>query len=324
ESIGFKLTVDRIERLRLAALLHDMGKVFIPSAILRKYGLSKDELMVRKMHAYCTYNILSRSKTLHDVAEIASMHHARFFIPLDRFEKSLVGYPFDRVGRHKFAPESQIIALADTVNSIIRDRPGRKGLSLPEALDIIDREEHKFHSGLKDVFLIIFRGVHDNIIKGVYPPEQAKEYRECLWLEDKNEKKTVVQGQWAELYYFLDKIEYNDVGIISVMHQKDVSKLLDKDIVIEDKPMNLTAVQNTYVVLSMRGIPKEEGFTWMTKLFDYLKEHAFKGKISFAFVGRNGLSASVQDMYDALVSGLQEVKNEPVHFYLNPDMFKLA
>ena len=184
ESIGFKLTVNRIERLRLAALLHDIGKVFIPSAILRKYGLSKEELLVLKMHSYCTYNTLSRSKTLGDIADIASMHHARYFIPMERFEKSLVGYPFDLVGNNRFSPESQIIALADTVNSIIRARPGRKGLSLTEALNIIEREDHKFHSGLKDVFLIIFRQVQENLRKGAYPHKQAEEYRQCLWLQN--------------------------------------------------------------------------------------------------------------------------------------------
>ena len=70
ESIGFKLTVDRIERLRLAALLHDMGKIYIPSKILRKSDLSKDEILVRKMHSYCTYNILTKSKTLGGIADI--------------------------------------------------------------------------------------------------------------------------------------------------------------------------------------------------------------------------------------------------------------
>jgi len=324
ESIGFKLTVDRIERLRLAALLHDMGKVFIPSAILRKYGLSKEELLVRKMHSYCTYNILSRSKTLRNIADIASMHHSRYFIPMERFEKSLVGYPFDRVGQNRFAPESQIIALADTVNSIVRARPGRKGLSLTEALNIIEREEHKFHSGLKDVFLIIFRQVQENLRKGAYPPEQAEEYRQCLWLEELKPVKKKVSGQWKKLQGFLDEIEYNNVGIVSVMHWKDASELLDADVKVEDKPMQITFVQDKYVILSMRDIPKEEGFIWMNVLYYHLKDHSFKGKIAFAFVGKSGQLATVEEMFDALVAGLKEVINEPVHFYLNPDMFKLA
>ena len=169
------------------------------------------------MHSYCTYNTLSRSKTLGDIADIASMHHARYFIPRERFEKSLVGYPFDLVGNNRFSPESQIIALADTVNSIVRARPGRKGLSLTEALNIIEREDHKFHSGLKDVFLIIFRQVHENLSKGAYPHKQTEEYRQCLWLEESEPIKKKVSGQWKKLQGFLDEIDYNNIGL-SLIH----------------------------------------------------------------------------------------------------------
>jgi HD-GYP domain-containing protein (c-di-GMP phosphodiesterase class II) len=324
ESIGFKLTVDRIERLRLAALLHDMGKVFVPSAILRKYRLSKDELLVRKMHAYCTYNMLSQSKTLGDIADIASMHHARYYIPPERFEKSLVGYPFDLIGANHFAPENQIISLADTVNSIVRARPGRQGLSLSEALDIIDREQYKFHSGLKDVFLIIFRRVLENLKKEAYSPDQTEEYRQCLWLEDLKPLKKKVDEKWVDLHTFLEKIDYNNIGIVSVMHRKDAEFLLNQDKEFEEKPIQIKPVDNKYIVLSMIDIPKEEGFSWMNKLYEYLKSHSFKGKIAFAFVGKSGLSSEVQDIYKTLIAGLNEVKHEPVHFYLNPDMFKLS
>jgi hypothetical protein len=252
------------------------------------------------------------------------MHHARYFIPPERYAKGLVGYPFDRVGEKCYRPESQIISLADTVNSIVRARPGRKGLPLSEALNIIDREEHKFHSGLKDVFLIIFRRVEENLRKGAYPPEQAEEYRRALWLEDLEPKKKKVTGQWAELHEFLDAIDYNHLGIVSVMQWKDSQQLLKTAIKIGDKPVQVTPVENKYVVLSIREIPKEEGFTWMNTLYDYLSENGFKGKAAFAFVGKSGLPADVQEIYDALITGLKDVKNEPVHFYLNPDMLRLS
>ena len=108
------------------------------------------------------------------------------------------------------------------------------------------------------------------------------------------------------------------------MHWIDASKLLDADIKVENKPMQVTSVQDKYVVLSMRDIPKEEGFTLMDVLYNHLKDHSFKGKIAFAFVGKSGQLATVNQMFDALVAGLKEIKNEPVHFYLNPAMFKLA
>jgi HD-GYP domain-containing protein (c-di-GMP phosphodiesterase class II) len=330
ESIGLKLTVDRIERLRLAALLHDIGKVFVPGSILRKSELSKEEILARKMHSYCTYNILTRSKTLSDIADIASMHHALYFIPVDKkdlddytkIETDVVCCPFDRVSQNKFAPESQIIALADVLNAIVRSRPGGKGLSLSKALEIIENDEYRFHGGLKDIFLIILRRVEQNLAKGKYPPQLAEEYRSCLWLEESGKKSKKESNRWAELHNFLDKIKFNNLGIISVMEWKDALLLIDNDIKINNKPVQLTKVKNKHILLSMRSIPKEEGFIWINNLLNYLKSHSFKGKIAFAFIGKSGSVADIEDIYCSLVDGLNNIKNEPVHYYLNPKMYK--
>lgn len=322
EGIGLKLTVDRIERFRMAALLHDIGKIFVPSKILRKYGLSEEELLVRKMHSYLTYNILAKSKTLKDIAEIASLHHARYYIPIEKYESNLIGYPFDRLGQDKFAPESQVIALADTLNSITRSRPDREGLSLPEALDIIEKLEYKFHEGLKDIFLTIMRRVEQNLAKGVYPPQLAKEYRECLWLKKSDKEKKKGSDRWTELHTFLSETKFNTLGIICAMDWEDAAFLLDKDIKIKNKPVQLTKVQDKHVLLSIRNIPKEEGFIWINNVFECLKNLSFKGKVAFAFIGRNGRVADMQEIYDSLVHGLKDIRNEPVHYYLNPEMYK--
>jgi HD-GYP domain-containing protein (c-di-GMP phosphodiesterase class II) len=331
ESIGFKLTVEKIEKLRLAALLHDMGKVFIPSSILRKSSLNSEEMLVRKMHSYCTYNILSKSKTLGDIADIASMHHARYFIPvntdgLDEYAKvevSFIGYPFDRVCQDKFAPESQIIALADTFNAIIRERPNGKGLSLSQAIDIIENDEYKFHSGLKDIFLTIVKRVEQNLEKNIYPPQLAEEYRSSLWLEQPVKEKKIEDKQWSKLQKFIDKIKYNTLGTISVMNYNDAKYLLDKEIKISDKPIQITNVQNKHIILTIRDVPKDEGFIWINNLYDYLKKQSFKGKIAFALIGKSGQKATIQEIYDKLAYGLNEIKNEPVHYFLNPEMFKM-
>lgn len=323
EGIGFKLTVDKIERLRLAALLHDMGKVFVPSNILRKYGLTKEELLIRKMHCYCTYNILNKSKTLKEIADIASMHHARYYIPSERFEKSLVCYPFDRLGQDKFIPECQIIALADTVNSIIRARPDRdKGLSLTEALNIIEKEQYKFHSGLKDIFLTIIKRVKQNLNDNKYPPKIAEEYRGCLWLDDVDKNKKKPSSQWNDLYRILNKIKLNHIGIISLMDIKDAKFILGKNVKIKNKSLKIENFQDRHVILTITNIPKEEGFIWINEFYEFLKNNSFKGKISVAFVGQTGQISCVEDMYKSLVKGLKDIKNEPVHYYLNPEMFK--
>ena len=331
ERIDFKLTVDRIEKLRLAALLHDIGKVFVPSNILRKSDLNKDEILIRKMHSYCTYNILSKSRTLQDIADIASTHHALYFIPNDsngldeytQIETKYISYPFDRVGQEQFTPETQIIALADVLNAIIRARPGRKkGLSLSEAMNIIKNDDNRFHKGLKDIFLTIVERVEHNIDKGKYSVEQSNEYRDCLWLDNPDKKKKEEKDTWSELYAFLKKIDYNTLGIISVIDWWDAEPLLNTEIVVQDKPIQLTKIQNSHLILAMRDIPKEGGFIWINNLFDSLYNLSFEGKVAIAFIGKSGHSANIQEIYDRLVNGLREIKNEPVHYYLSKKMYK--
>jgi hypothetical protein len=274
------------------------------------------------MHSYCTYNILSTSKTLGDIANIASMHHARYFIPPEAYETHLIGYPFDRVGQTQFSPESQIIALADTFNSIIRSRPDRKGLTLNEALTILEKEEYKFHQGLKDIFLTIVRRVEHNLTQGTYPPLKAEEYRKCLWIEDPDTERKKEEGHWTQLQKFLDKIPYNHLGIIALLDVKDAAFLLKKDLQLHDKPFHLMTVHDTHILLSIGDIPKEEGFVWVDTLFTYLKSLSFKGKASFAFVGKRGHTADIQKIYKSLQDGMEAIKNEPVHYYLHPEMYK--
>lgn len=330
ESIDFKLTVDRIEKLRLAALLHDIGKVFVPSNILRKSDLSKEEILIRKMHSYCTHNILSKSHTLKDIANIASTHHALYYIPPDlkdlddytKIETKYISYPFDRVGQLKFAPETQIISLADVLNAIIRARPGKRGLNLSDAMRIIENDNHRFHEGLKDIFLTIIRRVEHNLDKGKYSAEQAEKYRECLWLDNPDEEKKQESGTWTKLKTFLQKIDFNTLGIISIMEWQDAEILLDTDIAISDKPIQLTKIQDSHLLISIRDIPKEEGFIWINNLFNYLQNLSFKGKIAVAFVGKSGHVASIQEIYDSLITGLKIIKHEPVHYYLSPNMYK--
>lgn len=327
ESIGLKLTVERIERLRLAALLHDIGKIFIPGSILRKSDLTKEEILIRKMHTYCTYNILSKSKTLKHIADIASMHHAFYFLPSDtsfldeysRIETDVLGYPFDRMSENSFSPETQVIALADVLNAIVRTRPGGKGLELSKALDIIENEEHKFHQGLKDIFVTVVRRVEKNLEEGKYISDLADEYRSCLWLEGLDEQVQEDSTKWTDLKKFLNEIKFNTMGIISVVNTRDINFSMD-DINIEEKPSQITKINDEHIIFSIRDIPKEEGFIWINKIYDTFKSHSFDSKISFSFIGKSGCFADLEDIYKSLADGLTTIKNEPVHYFLNPEI----
>ena len=323
ESIGFKLSVDKIEKLRFAALLHDVGKIFIPNEILRKSRLTKEELLIRKMHPYLSYTILSKSKTLHDIAEMASMHHARYHIPSDKIENNIIGYPFDIVAQDKFIPETQIIALADTLNSMIRIRPDRKGLPLSEALNIIEKIENKFHEGIKDIFLIILRRVEKNLNSDKYPPIQTYKYRKCLWLEEKTKKKKFKDNKCQELLKFLDEIKFNNLGIITLIKSNDFKKLLKNysNIKINGKEVNISEIDDENTLLSIRNIPNEQGFIWIFKIYEFLKSKKYKGKVAFAFIGKSGCIQHLNLICDSLKKGLYYIQNEPVHYYLDPKMY---
>ena len=320
ENIGLTLTVERIERLRHAALLHDIGKIFIPGSILRKSELTREEILIRKMHSFCTYNILSNSKVMKDIAEIASTHHAFYFIPDDtsdldeytRVETDVIGYPFDRISETHFSPETQIITLADVLNAIIRNRPNGKGLSLTKAL--------KFHEGLKEVFLTVVRRVEKNLQQGKYPSEIANEYRSSLWIQDDHVHPDHDSKQWGDLHQFLTKIKFNTMGIISLIESDEISFPIES-ITIGDKPIQVTHINNEHILLSLRDIPKEEGFIWINNIYSTLKESSFTGKLSFAFIGKSGCKLGLNDLYRSLVKGLMNIKNEPVHYYLVPQIY---
>ena len=324
ENIGFNLTVDKIEKLRLAALLHDIGKIFIPNEILRKSRLSDEELLIRKMHPYLTYNILIKSQIFMDIAEIASLHHARYHIPSDKIESSVIGYPFDRFGQDKFIPETQIIALADTLNSMVRIRPDRKGLSLSEALDIIENLKNKFHEGLKDIFLTILRRVEKNLKNGKYPLIQEYNYRKCLWINKPKQKRKIDANKWNDLHEFLDKIKFNNLGIISLIEWNDAPDIFksDKEIKIKNRKIHMTKIKDKHILISIRNVPNEEGFIWIGNIYDFLKNSSFKGKISFAFIGNSGCIEEIVNIYNSLINGLNQIKYEPVHYYLEPTLYK--
>jgi hypothetical protein len=183
--------------------------------------------------------------------------------------------------------------------------------------------EYKFHEGLKDVFLTVMRRVQQNLAKNVYPPQIAKEYRESLWLKGLDEENKEENSRWVELREFLSETKFNTLGILSLMNWKEAAFLLKENVKVEDNSFRLVEMEDKHVLLSVRDIPKEEGFIWINKVFEHLKNLSFKGKIAFAFVGRNGRKADVEEIYDALASGLENIENEPVHYYLHPEMYRV-
>ncbi|MDI9370547.1 MAG: HD-GYP domain-containing protein, partial [Synergistota bacterium] len=122
------LDEDRCEGLHIAGLVHDIGKIEIPSEILSKPGkLSKMEFELIKTHAESGYDILSEVDFPWPVADIARQHH-------ERLDGS--GYPGGLKGNEVLL-EARIVAVADVVESMMSHRPYRPSLGMEAALEEI-------------------------------------------------------------------------------------------------------------------------------------------------------------------------------------------
>ena len=124
-----KFSPSECEQMKIAGLLHDLGKLSIPDEILDKPdALTKDEWEIVKRHTYFTYRILDKIRGFETINQWASLHHER----LDG-----AGYPFHIRGE-ELTLGSRIMAVSDTFTATAEDRPYRKGFpagSIPKVLN---------------------------------------------------------------------------------------------------------------------------------------------------------------------------------------------
>jgi len=120
----------RIEGLRVAGYLHDIGKMTIPSEILSKPGkLSAAEYELIKGHAQASYDVLKNVDFPWPVADMVLQHHERI---------DGTGYPQGLKG-DAILPEAKILAVSDVVEAMASHRPYRPGLGVEKALAEIER-----------------------------------------------------------------------------------------------------------------------------------------------------------------------------------------
>lgn len=125
-----KFSEAQIEGIHLASVIHDVGKINIPSEILSKPGqLSEIEFNLIKQHPQSGYEILKNIQFPWPIAQIVLQHH-------ERMDGS--GYPQGLKGE-AILPEARIIAVADTVEAMASHRPYRPGLGIDAALKEIAR-----------------------------------------------------------------------------------------------------------------------------------------------------------------------------------------
>ena len=136
-----------VELMRLAAPMHDMGKVGIPDNILLKPGkLEVEEFEIMKTHASIGHTILSQKETplLKLAAEIANTHHEKH---------NGSGYP-NALSGDDIPLCGSIVAVVDVFDALLSERPYKKAFTLDKTLDIIkgDAGTH-FNPEVVDVFI---------------------------------------------------------------------------------------------------------------------------------------------------------------------------
>lgn len=115
--------------MQIAAFLHDLGKLAIPSEILEKPGrLTSDERNVMRTHAYFTYQVLEPISVLDMITSWGALHQ-------ERLDGS--GYPFGYKSE-ELPLGARIMAVADVFTALTEDRPYRYGMEKEKAIGLID------------------------------------------------------------------------------------------------------------------------------------------------------------------------------------------
>ncbi|MBN2877192.1 MAG: HD domain-containing protein [Bacilli bacterium] len=131
--IASKMGLDEkyIQNIYLAATVHDIGKIAIPYEILNKPGrLLKEEYDLVKRHSIIGYDIIKHFAFDEEVKRFVLEHH-------ERLDGS--GYP-DQKQEQDLLLGSKILAVADTVEAMMSDRPYRKALSTEFIIDELKKE----------------------------------------------------------------------------------------------------------------------------------------------------------------------------------------
>lgn len=118
------------EIVRVAGLLHDVGKIGVPDSVLRKPGkLTEEEYEIMKTHVSLSAAIIHGLPNLSDILDAVAHHHERW---------DGKGYPYGKKGE-EIPLLGRIMAIADAFSAMTMDRPYRAGMDVETALLEIER-----------------------------------------------------------------------------------------------------------------------------------------------------------------------------------------
>jgi PAS domain S-box-containing protein/putative nucleotidyltransferase with HDIG domain len=143
------LSSDTVDTIRMAGIIHDIGKISVPAEILSKPGKLPDiEMSLIKVHSQSGYDILKDVGLPYPIAEMVLQHH-------ERLDGS--GYPQGLKG-DQILLETKILSVADVVEAIATHRPYRPALGIDAALEEIEKNKGiLYDEKVVDVCLRLFR-----------------------------------------------------------------------------------------------------------------------------------------------------------------------
>ena len=144
-AVEMKLSPDEIRRVQLSALLHDIGKIGIPDAILNKpSALTPEEWVIMKTHSPLGASILAAVEPLADLVPIVRAHHERY---------DGAGYP-DGLGGDEVPLAAYIVSAADAYEVIVSKRAYKAAQSIDFAVAELRRcSGTQFHPEVVDAFI---------------------------------------------------------------------------------------------------------------------------------------------------------------------------
>jgi HD-GYP domain-containing protein (c-di-GMP phosphodiesterase class II) len=157
--------------IEIAAYLHDVGKLAIPSEILEKQDtLTENEQFIMRSHVYYTYQMLEPFEVLKPLSEWASFHQERL---------NGTGYPFG-LNAVDLPAGSRIMAVADVFTALTEDRPYRKGIDAKTARTILQSMVDKDELDKHLVDMVFENWEKLNEVRALAQQEAMEEYNAFL------------------------------------------------------------------------------------------------------------------------------------------------
>lgn len=170
---GVGLSETELIQLELGALLHDVGKIGVPDAILVKPDkLSEEEYKLMKKHPLISVAIISHIGWLSDVVPIVKHHQERV---------DGLGYP-DGLRGEKIPKFARMVYVADSFDAMTSDRPYRKGMSLQEAFMELEKNQgRQFDSDFVKIFIREYKKRQQSAyLSAFFPPLPEKKRKKAV------------------------------------------------------------------------------------------------------------------------------------------------